>query len=295
MHVEHTTLSYKSLNLAMKKVLFLIILLLFSMDSLFAEEVGKTVQELLPIEELDLKLMLDGKCLTCIRPFYRRNFPLIRLGAIREMDGRPAGPFNVKFKINGSGMIQEGTIQTEDWGTFAEIEGSLMAVQAHEDALSEKQMEDLFLELKDPWIYEMPAERYFATDSGILMNLKHDAHLLPEEEESKMKKMEAIRAELDEIIAEQNLENKRSVELVDKEYHEVPSGFGERVENGHRKIVLIFSQQDQERTVEEVLFVIESPTTHYEETVAWCARSTVIDNAIRIGRKISHINNPPIR
>lgn len=279
----------------MNKLLFLIILLLFSMDALCAEKVEETVQEQLLIEKINLKSMLEGKCLTCIRPYYRRNFPLIRLGAVREMDGRPAGPFNVEFEINGSGMIQEGTIQTENWGTFAEIEGSLIAVQAYEGALSEKQMEDMFLELKDPWIYEMPVERYFATDSGILMNLKHNAHLLPEEEESRTRKMEAIRTELDKVIAEQNLENKRAVELVDKEYHEVPSGFGERIENGHRKIVLIFSQQDQKRIVEEVLFVIESPTTHYEETVAWCARSTVIDNAIRIGRKIRHINDPPIR
>jgi hypothetical protein len=278
----------------MKKILFLIPLLLFSLGSLFADEAEKTVPEHLPVVELHLKSMLDEMCLTCIRPYYRRNFPLIRLGGIREMDGGPAGPFNVKFKINGSGMIQEGTIQTEDWGTFAEIEGSLTAVQIHENALSEKQMEDMFLGLKEPWIYEMPVERYFATDSGVLMNLKPEAHLSPEEEDLKMKKMEVIRKELDEMIAEQHLENKKAVELVDKEWHEVPSGFGERVENGHRKMVLIFSQQGQERTVEEVLFVVESPATHYEETVAWCARSTVIDNAIRIGRKISHINDQPI-
>jgi len=275
----------------MKKVLFLIPLLLFSMGSLFAEKVEETALEQLPIEELNLKSMLDEKCLTCIRPFYRRNFPLIRLGAIREMDGRPAGPFNVRFKVNGSGKILEGTIQTEDWGTFAEIGGSVTAVQASEGALSEKQMEDLFLELKDPWIYEMPVKKYFATDSGVLMNLKREVYLSPEEEESKMKKMEALLAELDEMIAEQNLESKSAVELVDKEWHEVPSGLGDRVKKGRRKIVLILSQQGQEKTVEEVLFVIESSTTHYEETVAWCARSTVIDNAVRIGRKRRHIND----
>jgi len=275
----------------MKKVLFLIPLLLFSINTLFAEKVEKTVPEQLPIEELNLKSMLDEKCLTCIRPFYRRNFPLIRLGAIREMDGRPAGPFNVRFKVNGTGKILEGTIQTEDWGTFAGIGGSVKAVQANEGALSEKQMEDLFLELKDPWIYEMPVKRYFATDSGVLMNLKREVYLSSEEEESKMKKMEAIQTELEEMIAEQNLENKSAVELVDKEWHEVPSGLGDRVKKGRRKIVLIFSHQGQEKTVEEVLFVIESSTTHYEETVAWCAQSTVIDNAVRIGRKRRHIND----
>ena len=275
----------------MKKVLFLIPLLLFSINTLFAEKVEKTVPEQLPIEELNLKSMLDEKCLTCIRPFYRRNFPLIRLGAIREMDGRPAGPFNVRFKVNGTGKILEGTIQTEDWGTFAGIGGSVKAVQANEGALSEKQMEDLFLELKDPWIYEMPVKRYFATDSGVLMNLKREVYLSSEEEESKMKKMEAIQTELEEMIVEQNLENKSAVELVDKEWHEVPSGLGDRVKKGRRKIVLIFSQQGQEKTVEEVLFVIESSTTHYEETVAWCAQSTVIDNAVRIGRKRRHIND----
>ncbi|MFQ5714926.1 MAG: hypothetical protein ACE5GU_12920 [Candidatus Scalinduaceae bacterium] len=275
----------------MKKVLFLIPLLLFSMGSLFADKVEKTAPEQLPIDTIHLKSMLDGKCLTCVRPFYRRNFPLIRLGGIREMDGHPAGPFDVQFKVNGSWMIRGGTIQTEDCGTFAEIEGSVTAVQAHENALSEKQMEDLFLGLKEPWIYEMPVERYFATDSGILMNLKPEAYLSPEEEELKMKKMEAIRTELDEMIEEQHLENKRAVELVDKEWHEVPSGLGDRVKNGRRKIVLIFSQQGQERTVEEVLFVIESPTTHYEETVAWCARSEVIDKAVRLGRKRRHITD----
>ena len=52
----------KSLNsnikrVFMKKVLFLIPLLLFSMGSLFADETEKTVPEQLPIEELNLKLM----------------------------------------------------------------------------------------------------------------------------------------------------------------------------------------------------------------------------------------------
>ena len=270
----------------MKKILFLIPLLIFPISSLFAEKAEETVKEQLYLDEIDLKLTLDGKCLTCIRPYYRRNFPLIRLGGIREMDGRPAGSFDVQFKVSGPGKINEGTIQTEDWGVFAEIEGSVKSVQAKEGALSEKQMEDMFLELEDPWVYEMPVERYFPTDSGVLMNLKREVYLSPEGEETKMKKMESIMAELDKMIAEQNLENKKAIELMDKEWYEVPSGFGERVKKGRRKIVLIFSQQGQEKTVEEVLFVIESPKTHYEETVAWCARSKVVDSAIRIGREI---------
>ncbi len=202
------------------------------------------------------------------------------------MDSRPAGSFDVQFKVSGPGKINEGTIQTEDWGVFAEIEGSVKSVQAKEGALSEKQMEDMFLELEDPWVYEMPVERYFPTDSGVLMNLKREVYLSPEGEETKMKKMESIMAEFDKMIAEQNLENKKAIELMDKEWYEVPSGFGERVKKGRRKIVLIFSQQGQEKTVEEVLFVIESPKTHYEETVAWCARGKVVDSAIRIGREI---------
>ena len=275
----------------MKKALFLIILLLFLMDTLLADEAGKTDTKQLSIEELDIKSLLDGKGFTCIRPFYRRNFPLVRLGGARKMNGSLVGPFDVQFKVGRSGRIKEGSIQTKEWGVIAEIDGPVKAVQTTEGVLSEKQMEDLFLEVEDPWVYETSVEKYFPTDSSVLLNLKREPYLSTEEEQFKKKKMELIMEELENMIAKQDLENKGSVELTDKEWHEVPSGFVDRLKKGRRKIVLIFSLHGQKITVEEVLFVIESPKTHYEETVAWCSQDTVIDNALRIAREIKNIKS----
>ena len=275
----------------MKKVLlFATFLLLFSLKLLLAAGTEQPDIKQLPLDELDIKLLIDGKDLTCIRPFYRRNFPLIRLGGIRVLDGRPVGPFDVQFRVNGPGKIREGSLCTSEWGVSAEIEGPVKAVPVHKDMLTEKQMEGLFLELEDPWVYEKPVEGYFPTDSGVLMNLKREVHLTPEEEKAKMKRMDAIMEETEKMIAEQGLESKWAVELLDKEWFEAPSGFGDKVQKGRRKIVLILSQQEEEKVVEEVLFVIESPATYYEETVAWCAKKTVVDNAVRIGRKIRNIN-----
>lgn len=207
------------------------------------------------------------------------------------MNGSLAGPFDVRFKVGRSGRIKEGSIQTKEWGIVAEIEGTVKAIQTTEGVLSEKQMEDLFLEVKDPWVYETSVEKYFPTDSSVLLNLKREPYLSTEEEQFKRKKMELIMGKLENMIAKQDLKNKSSVELTDKEWHEVPSGFVDRLKKGHRKIVLIFSLHGQKITVEEVLFVIESPKTHYEETVAWCSQDTVIDNALRIAREIKNIKS----
>ncbi len=44
----------------MKKILFLIPLLIFPISSLFAEKAEETVKEQLYLDEIDLKLTLDG-------------------------------------------------------------------------------------------------------------------------------------------------------------------------------------------------------------------------------------------
>lgn len=270
----------------MKKILLLFSLALFSISPVFASESEKADPEQLFLNELDIKFLLDGKTLTCIRPYYRRNYPLIRMGSIREMDGLPAGPFGVQFKVSGSGKVRERLLQDEEGRFVADFEGAVEAIRANGDLLTEKQMEDLFLEIEDPWVYEKPVEGYFPADSGVLMNLKPGFNLSPEQEEAKLKKMETIKAKLDVMMAEQNLENKKAVELLDKKWYETSSGFGNKVEKGHRKMVLIISQQELNMAIEEVLFVIESPVTYYEETVAWCAPGPVIDRALKIGKEI---------
>lgn len=276
-------------NSLMKKILLIISLILLSMHSVFADGIEGEGPKQLHLGGLNIKSLLDGKKLTCIRPYYRRNFPLIRLGNIREMGGRPAGPFDVQFTIEGTGKVRELYLPNIE-KDVAEMDGAVKAKQISGNVLAENQMEDLFLEVENPWIYEGPIEEYFPADSGILMNLKLGPSLTPREEEEKMKRTEAIRVKLEKIIEEQSLENKKAVELVDKRLYDMPSGFGNIVKNGHRKIILIMDQQEQDVVVvEEVLFVIESPTTYYEETVAWCAPRPVIDKYLTMGREVRNL------
>lgn len=270
----------------MKKILIIFLLMMFPTNTLFAVEDADVDLSNLFLNGLDLKFLLDDKRFTCIRPYYRRNYPLVRLGGARVMDGKPVGPFDVKFMIDGPGRIQEGPVGKVDDSVVAEIKGVVKAVQVKAGMLTEKQQEDLFLEINDSWIYEMPVEDYFPTDSGVLMNMKPETGLSSVEEDAKRWRMEKLLAKLDEMIAGQSLENKKAVELLDKEWYAAPSGFGERVIKGHRKMILIISQQNQKMKVEEVLFVIESPVTYYEETVAWCTQSSVIEKALKIGSEI---------
>lgn len=277
----------------MKTNFLVIFLVLFSIGSPFAAGEEDIDSKRLFLSEIDLKLLLDGENFTCIRPYYRRNFPLIRLGGVRVMDGCPSGPFEVRFMVSGDGRIREGSLQEVEDRVVAEIEGVVKAVKVHEDILTEKQMVDLFMEIENLWIYEKPVEDYFPVDSGMLMNLKPEFNLSREEEAAKMKRMEELSARLEGMIAEQNLKNKKAIELLDKEWYEAPSGFGERTKEGQRKMVLIVSQYEKKMVVDEVLFVVESPSTHYAETVSWCARSSVMNRFLKISREVQDYKAVP--